>query len=200
MNCDQCGKPAIVNVNKHPLCVSCYALLQQTETARVEANNDYLRLLSAQINHQIDQMDMVFGIPMHLGRIQIPQRAGQQYNTVHSVRVEGGTVGAINTGEAHSIAVAIGASEKQGNKDLAAALTAFTDELTNAHIEKSQKREMGEQLAALSEELTKPIETRRQAVVAPMLDALSKAVTVSTGLVTLWERLYPLLKQAFGLP
>jgi uncharacterized FlaG/YvyC family protein len=200
MNCDQCGKPVIVNVNKHPLCVSCYALLQQTETARVEANNDYLRLLSAQINHELDQMNMAFGIPMNLGRIQIPQRAGQQYNTVHSVRVEGGTVGAINTGEAQSIAVAIGTSEKQGNKDLAAALTEFTNELTKAQIDNSQKCEMGEQLAALSEELTKPTETRRRAVVAPMLDALSKAVVVSTGLVTLWERLHPLLKQAFGLP
>lgn len=200
MNCDQCGKPAVANVNKHPLCVSCYSLLQQTETARAEANNDYLRLLSAQINHQIDEMDRAFGIPMNLGRIQIPQRAGQQYNIVHSVRVEGGTVGAINTGEVHSIAVAIGASEKQGNKDLAVALTVFTDEPTNAQIDKGQKREMGEQLAALSEELIKPTETRRRAVIAPMLDALSKAVTVSTGLVTLWERLHPLLKQAFGLP
>jgi hypothetical protein len=199
MNCDQCGKPAIVNIHKHPLCVSCYALLQQTETARVEANNDYLRLLSAQINHELDQMNMAFGIPMNLGRIQIPQRAGQQYNTVHSVKVEGGTVGAINTGEAQSIAVAIGASEKQGNKDLAVALTEFTNELTKAQIDESQKRNMGEQLAVLSEELTKPTETRRRAVVAPMLDALSKAAAVSTGLVTLWERLHPLLKQAFGL-
>ena len=200
MDCDQCGKPAIVNVNKHPLCVSCYALLQQTETARVEANNDYLRLLSAQINHQIDQMDMAIGIPINLGRIQIPQKAGQQHNTIHNVRVEGGTVGAINTGEAHSIAVAIGTSEKQGNKDLASALTEFTNELTNAPITKDQKREMGEQLGALSEELTKPTEVRRRAVVAPLLDGLTKAAAASTSLVTLWEKLHPLLKQAFNFP
>jgi len=200
MKCDQCGKPALVSVSKHPLCVSCYALLQQTETAHIEANNDRLRLLSAQMNHQMAQMEMATGIPLGLNRVQIPQRPGNQYNTVHSVKVDGGTVGAINTGEVQSIAVAIGASENRGNKELAEALRAFTDELATAQIDTDKKREISEQMGALSEELTKPAEARRRAVVGPMLDGLSKAVTVSNGLVTLWGKLHPLLKHAFNLP
>jgi hypothetical protein len=116
---------------------------------------------------------------------------------IHSVNVgEGSTVGAITTGSAQSIAVAIGSTEKQGNTGLAAALKAFTDALADEPVRDEQKREMSEQLATLSEELTKPKEARRRAVIGPMLDGLSKAVGVSSGLVSLWEKLHPLLTQA----
>lgn len=198
MDCDQCGKPAIINVNHHPLCVSCYSLLQQTETARVEANNDYLRLLSAQMNHSLSQMEMAVGIPLGLERVQIPQKA-KQFNSVHNVNVQGSTVGAINTGEAQSIAVAINTSKEHGNRELASALENFTSELTKSNIEQSQKQEMNEQLAALAEEVSKPAETRRKGVILPMLDGLSKAVSVSTALVQFWGQLEPLLKQTFGV-
>jgi hypothetical protein len=97
---------------------------------------------------------------------------------------------------AQSIAVAIGNTEKQGNTDLAAALKAFTDALANAPVADDQKREMAEQLGVLSEELTKPKEARRRAVIVPMLDGLSKAVSVSAGLVDLWSNLHPLLAHA----
>lgn len=195
--CDQCGKPALVVVAKHPLCVGCYALLQQTENARLEAANDQLRLLLAHQNHLAAEMDWMIGFGPRSPRVQIPAKSAPQYNTIHSVNVgEGSTVGAITTGSAQSIAVAIGNTKKQGNADLAAALKAFTDALANEAIADAEKREMSEQLATLSEELTKPKEARRRAVIGPMLEGLSKAVSVSSGLVSLWEKLHPLLTQA----
>ena len=126
------------------------------------------------------------GLGTSTPKANIPVKPAPQYNTFHSVNVGGGsTVGAITTGSVRSIAVAIGNSEKQGNPDLAAALKAFTDALVNEPIADEQKREMSEQLAAISEELTKPREARRRAVIGPMLDGLGKAVTVSAGLVSL---------------
>lgn len=197
--CSQCGKPPVVTVNKLPLCVGCYALLQQTETARLEATNDHLRLLSAQMNHALDEMDMVmggFGLSRNR-KVQIPPKPAPQYNTIHSVNVaSGSTVGAINTGEARNIAVAIGTTEKQGNTELAEALKAFTNALTTAPVAEDQKREMAEQLGVLAEELTKPKEVRRRAVIGPMLEGLGTAVKVSTGLMDLWSKLHPLLAHA----
>ena len=191
-----------MKVNKHPLCVGCYSLLQQTETSRLEATNDRLRLLSAQMNHQLAQMDIAMGLG--IGRsamVQIPAKPAPQYNTIHSVNVaSGSTVGAINTGEAHNIAVAIGTSEKQGNTHLSEALKAFTTALASASIPDVQKREMVEQLGSLSEELTKPKEIRRRAVIKPMLEGLAKAVTVSSGLIELWSKLEPLLTKALHVP
>jgi hypothetical protein len=195
--CDQCGKPALVVVANHPLCVGCYSLLQQTENARIEAANDQLRLLFAHQNQLAAEMDWVVGLGPSTPRVNIPAKPAPQYNMIHSVNVEeGSTVGAITTGSAQSIAVAIGNTEKQGNTDLAAALKAFTDALANEPVRDEQKREMSEQLAILSEELTKSKEARRRAVIGPMLDGLSKAVGVSSGLVSLWEKLHPLLTQA----
>jgi hypothetical protein len=186
-------------VEKHPLCVGCYSLLQQTENARIEANNDHLRLLFAYQNQMAAEMDWVVGLGPSTPRVNIPVKAAPQYNTIHNVKVgEGSTVGAITTGSAQSIAVAIGTTEKQGNTGLAAALKAFTDALANEPVRDEQKREMSEQLATLSEELTKPKEARRRAVIGPMLDGLSKAVGVSSGLVSLWEKLHPLLTQALS--
>jgi hypothetical protein len=186
-------------VANHPLCVGCYSLLQQTENARVEAANDQLRLLLAHQNHLAAEMDWMVGLGPSTPRVNIPAKAAPQYNTIHSVNVgEGSTVGAITTGSAQSIAVAIGNTEKQGNTGLAAALRAFTDALANEAVADEQKREMSEQLATLSEELTKPKEARRRAVIGPMLEGLSKAVGVSSGLVSLWEKLHPLLTQAFN--
>jgi hypothetical protein len=195
--CDQCGKPALVNVANHPLCIGCYSLLQRTENARVEAANDQLRLLFAHQNQLAAEMDWMMGFGPASPRVNIPAKGSPQYNMFHSVNVgEGSTVGAITTGSAQSIAVAIGTTEKQGNTDLAAALKAFTDALAIEPVADEQKREMSEQLATLSEELTRPKEARRRAVIGPMLDGLSKAVSISSGLVSLWEKLHPLLTQA----
>lgn len=48
-------------VAKHPLCVGCYTLLQQTENARLETANDQLRLLLAHQNHLAAEMDWMIG-------------------------------------------------------------------------------------------------------------------------------------------
>ena len=197
--CDQCGKPALIVVAKHPLCVGCYSLLQQTENARVEAANDQIRLLLARQNNLVAEMDWMVGLGPRAPRVNIPVKSSPQYNTIHNVNLGGGsTVGAITTGSVQSIAVAIGTSEKQGNTGLAAALKAFTDALANESVPDERKREMSEQLATLSEELTKPKEARRRAVIGPMLEGLSKAVGISGGLLSLWEKLHPLLTQAFN--
>ncbi len=195
--CNQCGKPAIRIVEGHPLCVGCYSLLQQTENARVEAANDHLRLLAAMSNQLSAEADLMFGLGPPTPMIRIPSKSAPQYNMIHSVNVGGGsTVGAITTGSAQSIAVAIGNTEKQGNTKLAATLKAFTDALTDEPIADEQKREMSDQLATLSEELTKPREARRRAVIGPMLKGLSQAVSISAELASLWEKLQPLLTQA----
>jgi hypothetical protein len=184
-------------VANHPLCIGCYSLLQQVENARVEAGNDQLRLLFARQNQLVAEMEWMVGLGPSIPKVNIPAKVAPQYNTIHSVNVgKGSTVGAITTGSAQSIAVAIGNTEKQGNSELAAALKAFTDALANEPVADEKKREMSEQLATLSEELTKPKEARRRAVIGPMLDGLSKAVRVSSGLVSLWEKLHPLLTHA----
>jgi hypothetical protein len=144
-------------------------------------------------------MDWMIGLGPRTPRVNIPAKPAPQYNTIHSVNVGGGsTVGAIATGSAQSIAVAIGNSAKQGNTGLAEALRAFTDALANEEVADEQKREVSEQLAALSEELTKPKEARRRAIIGPMLEGLGKAAGVSSALVSLREKLHPLLTQAFS--
>lgn len=198
--CDQCGRPSLVTLADHPLCIGCYALLQHTETSRREATNDSMRLNMAHQNHLLSQMDWMFGMGSTSPKINVPAKPSPQYNTaVHNVNVEGGsTVGAITTGSVNSISAAIGTTQEQGNTELATALKAFTDALTSEPVADDQKKEMAEQLATLSEELTKPKEVRRRAVIVPMLDGLSKAVGVSAGLVDLWGKLHPLLTQAFS--
>lgn len=197
--CNQCGKPAVVKLGSNPLCVGCYALLQQAETARLEALNDRMRLTAAAANSCLDEMDAATGLNIGSSmKMQIPSRTPQQYNTVHSVNVQGGVVGVINTGEVRKIAVAIGNTEKQGNTELAATLKAFTDSLiADESLNEHQRRDMVDQLGLLSAELTAPKESRRPAVIKPVLEGLGKAVTISTGLIALWDKLHPLLKEAF---
>ncbi len=197
--CDRCGKPTNRVVENYPLCSECYLLSQQIEIARAEAANDRQRLLMAMGNQLSALADSTVGSGYSTPRVNIPVKRAPQYNTIHNVNVaEGSRNIAINNGSAQSIAVAIGSTEKQGNASLATAFKAFTDALVNEPIGDEQKREMSEQLAVLSEEVTKPGETRRRAVVGPMLDGLNKAVNISATLSSLWEKLHPLLKQAFN--
>jgi hypothetical protein len=134
-------------------------------------------------------------------RIQLPPPspivATQGPMTFHNINVQGSVVGAINTGEVQRIDVAIDHIRLGGDPALAQSLTQFTEALlADAELQEEAKKEILEQLSFLSTQTATPKEQRKPGMIRAVLEGIGKAAAVSTALITLWERLHPLLAKA----
>lgn len=190
--CGQCGKPAVVSVGGNPLCVDCNLKLQQAISLR-DAR------YASEMNYLTEQMESVVGLPGSLPRYQVPQPIIHQgVSHFHNIKVDNSVVGSINTGNVQNIDVTMSQIKAAGDKQLVQSLKAFTEAVINeVKIQKDQKNEIIEQLSFLMTELKAPQETRRKSVIKNVLSAIKDAVSTSTELLTLWDRLFPLLMRIF---
>jgi len=114
--------------------------------------------------------------------------------TLNNISIQNSTIGAINTGNVKTIDVAIGNLGRQGESEAAEALKAFTEAvIVNLQIQTNTKNEVLEQISFLTEQMTTPKEQRRPATIKSVFDGIGKSVVTVTSLVSLWEKVHPLL-------
>ena len=195
--CSQCDRQAIWSINGANVCVWCYARFE-------EVQQEKLRYLMAAANQATDEMDFhmrSIGVRTQGPRYQIPpptpivRHKGPM--TFHNINVQGGVIGAINTGNVKTIDVVIGSLNQKGDQNLGIALKELTESvLGSTELQAQAKQEILEQLSFLSTQMTVSKETRQHGMIASVLDGVSKAVNTSTALLALWQKIHPLLTRA----
>src|SRR6266581_642218 len=99
--CSQCGKPAVFELNGHPICVDCNLKVQQAFQIRDNALKEYENFL-------LDEMDSAIGIgsvgPRHTIQTPVIHQGPMNF---HNINVDRSVVGAINTGNVKKMEVAL---------------------------------------------------------------------------------------------
>lgn len=194
MKCHQCNNNAMYQVGdqKVPLCLNCYAVMQQT-------NERTIQLLREEMNHTMDSVNSMYGIS-----------GGARYPTKLPVLVSGGTVnnnhiainnsqiGILNTGSIQNLNQVIDSLHSSSQKELADTLKKFTETvLSESALEKEQKSEVLESLDIITKELYQKPENRKKSVAKTLMAGISGTVELAANSLTIWQVLQPLLQKFF---
>ena len=192
-NCSQCGKPAIVTVGDHPLCVDCNLKFQQAE----EINNTFLE---RRANYLSDQIEATVGLPGILPRYPVRQPAVHQgVLTFNNIKVDNSVIGSINTGNVQSIDVAMSHIKASGNDDLAQEISKFTEAvIKEAAISKELRDDILEQLAFLMSEYGLSKAKRKTSIIKSVLLTIKDTVSTIASLSTAWSKIHPFLERIFS--
>jgi hypothetical protein len=189
--CGQCGRQALYSVQGAFLCVYCYGKFSEIQQAKI----NQLMALSNYFQQDADYLVGLADEPPRFQPLTVPSLIRRTSNmTLNNISIQNSTIGAINTGNVKTIDVAIGNLGRQGESEAAEALKAFTEAvIVNLQIQTNTKNEVLEQISFLTEQMTTPKEQRRPATIKSVFDGIGKSVVTVTSLVSLWEKVHPLL-------
>lgn len=194
MKCYQCNNNAIYQVGpeKIPLCLHCYALMQQSMERKDEA-------IKEEINYLQDSIDAMFGFS-----------TGPRYPTKRPVLLSGGTVnhnhiainnsqvGIINTGNIDNLNQTIDSLYAASQKELAENVKNFSNViLAEKSLTDDQKTQVLESLDVITKELFQKPENRRKTVADTLFDKISKTVQLAANALAIWQGLQPMLQKFF---
>jgi hypothetical protein len=192
--CSQCGKPAVVNFGGHGLCVDHYLKLQQ-------ANYLQSSMLAANLNFIADQLDKGTGYLIRHSRVELPRVPfiGDTL-TLNNINVSDSNIGAINTGTIQNLDASITVAKTQGQPDLAEAINKLAQAIIdNIEINDAMKNEIAEQLAFLMSQVTAKPEDRSKGMIRSILNGLKSSISMVASLLTIWDKVEPLLHAALGI-
>lgn len=193
MKCSQCERPAIVKYCDLGLCVQHYLMMKQAEYLEFSMLTAGLNFLRSQIS--VGTGGLTPHTPIEIPR---PPFIGDSF-TLNNINVAESTIGAINTGTIGNIDVGITMMQNQGQGDLAIAIKGLTEAILKSNeLNESTKNEIAEQLEFLIAQVTAEPHNRSTAVVKSILAGIRDSISTAAGLLTLWERIEPLLRTAFG--
>jgi hypothetical protein len=192
--CSQCDRQAIWSINGANVCVWCYARFEEVQQQKLR----HLMAVSNQAADEMGSLMLSLGVRTQVPQYQIPPPAPiVRYEgpmTFHNINVQGGVIGAINTGNVKTIDVVIGSLNQKGDPNLGIALKELTEAvLKSTELQDRGKQEILEQLSFLSTQTTVPKDARQHGMIASVLDGISKAVSASTALLALWQKIHPLI-------
>jgi hypothetical protein len=119
--------------------------------------------------------------------------------TLHNIRVDRSTVGAINTGEVAKIDVSITVLEQAGNKDVSEALRILAQAVVDASgMSDESKSQTLDQVGYLSEQAAAAAKDRKPGMIKAACAALTQVATTTTTLATAWNAVAPILHGHFG--
>ncbi len=192
LNCSQCGKPAVVTVGEHPLCVDCNFKLQQSVNLRNER-------LERQMNFLTDHVEATVGLPGILPRF--PKRQTMVHQgpvTLNNIKVDNSVVGTINTGYVQSIDVSMSHFKASGHDQLAEEITKFTESvIKEVSLTNDLKNGILEKISFLTTELFVAKEKQRKSIVKSILSSIKEGISSVASLCTLWDKILPLLQKLF---
>lgn len=181
-SCSQCGKPAVFEVNGHPVCVDCNLKIQQAFRLRDNA-------LKEQWNMLMDQADAITGIDARMPRYNILEPVVHQGPiNFHNINVDRSVVGAINTGSVKKMEVALNnIHNRNQNPELEQKLKEFTEAvLREASLSVEAKNDIVEQLSVLAAQMAMPQESRIGIVMKALVTSIAANIA-STGLIEHWQ-------------
>ena len=190
--CSQCrARPAMFPVEGHLLCLQCYTTLQEIQARQQEAN---MRMQ----NFLIGQMEAITGLPGSLPRYEFPSQSIQLQPgpmTFNHFNISESKIGVINTGEVHRIDVAMGSIQQGGAAELATALRDFTQaNIDTGELSPTQKGELLEQVAEVSEQTALPPEKRKKGIFKALLAGIKETASTVGSLAKAWSHLQPMLE------
>ena len=192
--CSQCDRLAVFYYGEVGLCVDHHLKMQQALYLQVS-------MLAAQLNYLNSELESGSGGLMRLPRINIPPTTFAEGNvTFNNINVAGSNIGAINTGTIKNLDTSITIIENQGNSDLAVAVTELTEAVIKSNeIGNSVKDEINQQLELLVSQVTLDQQSRSMGVIKSLLAGTRNSVSVVASLLTIWDRVEPIFKSAFGV-
>lgn len=106
-----------------------------------------------------------------------------------NIKIDRSAVGAINTGSVEKIDAALSDIKVSGDNELERNLAAFTEGVVaSEELSDGARKEILEQLTVVTEEATKPKESRSWGVLKAVVASISAAVA-TTGLAELWDKI-----------
>jgi hypothetical protein len=194
--CSQCGRPALYATgppeHRILLCVDCNLKVLRGAAIRNA-------LLERMMNHTQGMAQFVSGLRDDMPPFPMTPVWEATGMTLTNINVSNSNVGVINTGAIESVDVAITALKSAGNEEIGRAL----QELTNAVLgstgfpDESKRKEAVDLLSAIATEASAPQETRRPAVVRPLLLALATLIGGIAGIDQLVSKYLPMLQAFF---
>ena len=194
--CQQCGQPALLLWSDQvPLCADCYRKVAQATFMEQQARHNQLSWLASQQN--LIQQDIYVGhgglLPLKQMLIPPAPSAGDNYSVSH-IQVSDSNVGVINSGNMTLMNTSIDVIGDRGDTDVATAIKDLTQAvLDDKDVEQELKKEIVEQLSFLASQAAVQPESRVAAVIKGVLSTVKESLSVSATLLTLWEKVGPLL-------
>jgi hypothetical protein len=157
------------------------------------------RLSAIGANFSLDQMDDISGLPHTGARMQVPP-IPQCPPILNNIKFDNSVVGSINTGNVEAIDVSLTYLHSAGNDRTRDALKALTEAiLTDTSTPDTQKNELVEQVAFLSEQAIASAKDRRPGLIKATFSALTQAAGTVSAMAGAWQAAEPILRSAFGL-
>jgi len=156
---------------------------------------------TARINFLLGEVESITGAAVgSIGsRIEITKVVQRQPITFNNIRVDQSVVGAINTGQAQAIDVALSYVKQNGDPALSELLQEFAQAvLDSRELDQAIRKAIVEQLFFLISQVLAKSEQKRPAIVSAVLKSVKEALSAFSGLVILWEKLEPVLRQALS--
>ena len=175
-----------------PLCLDCHLKFVQVMALR----ND---MLEREINYLTDVAGAVAGVPGALPRYP-PRKVVSVGNvTLNNIKVEGSTIGLLNTGTIGTVDGAVTALRQSGELKAAEVFTHLTEAVANdRQLSNYVSNEFLELLSVIATEGTAPKDRRRSGAMMPLLDRLATLVSGAASLAQLWNQYGPTLVQLFS--
>lgn len=192
--CSQCGKLAALKYDDLNLCVEHYLMMEQAKYLQ-------LSMMAAYQNMLADELDAGAGYLIRHARIQIPRPPfiGNKL-TLNNINISGSTVGSINFGTIKNLDASITVMQSHGEKELAAAITELTQAVVDSkELDDVNRKEIAEQLEFLVAQATAEPQNRSTGLVKSILAGIRDPISVSAGLLAIWDKVEPLFHAAFGI-
>jgi hypothetical protein len=139
---------------------------------------------------------MLSGVSGIVPRYSFPKPIYHQGDTTfNNINVQNSNIGAINTGYVKSIDVSLSVISKQRNDNVTSLLKTLTEAVINHNnINEKSKNEILENLAFISEEITKPVENQKKSILKNTYSVISDLLSNSANIFTIWKALEDLIK------
>jgi hypothetical protein len=191
MKCSQCDKPAFGNSG---LCVEYYLMAQQ-------ATYLHVYMLSKQLNYLTDELEAEDGGLVKFPHIEMapPPFIGNNL-TLNNINVTKSTLGAINTGTIQNLDAGITLMQSSGESEIAKAVQQLSQAIVDSNeINASLKNEIAEQLEFLTAQILVEKQKRSIGTVRSVLSGIRDVISISAGLLMIWDKVEPLFRAAFGI-
>lgn len=183
MKCSQCATPALYMMETHPLCLACWARVQDIQFRQFLEN-------AAMINQSTDDMEAVVGFSISHKRIPVEAlaRAVSMNRTYNNIRIANSSIGVINTGDLARIDAAVTITQGTEAAEFGARLKDLIELIARSStLTGDQKREMVEVATVISDQVVSksPSKTVIGALFAQLVSMSSGLTTIAAAVDTL---------------
>ncbi|THJ08974.1 MAG: hypothetical protein CAF43_013825 [Nitrospira sp. CG24C] len=107
-------------------------------------------------------------------------------------------IGTINTGQIKNLNVALDNIQNAGSPDLASALQKLTEAvLASSELPPEQRTAAVEHLSYIANQAALPKDKRQPAIGTSILEGFERIIRVSSGLLSIWNTVKPLVERLF---